>query len=129
MRLTLQDASTFFGIVCDGRAEVEVAEQCIVDDVKHPVAVPAERLDSVLARVSGIVCDAYRCHGLTLNFAPSKTAAVVTYAGPGCKAVRERCENRGDIQFITHGFAKQLPLAWQYKHVGVQFARGMTLWA
>ena len=126
-RLPMEGASVFFGVANDGRTDVEVTEQCIVDDVVQPIAVSAEHLENVLSRAAAIVCDAYRCHGLALNFAPTKTAAVVTYAGPGCKDVKERIKTRGYVQVSTHGGTVQLPLVEQYKHVGVQFASGMTL--
>jgi hypothetical protein len=71
-RFALEGAEETFGLRCEGRTEVDITEQCIVDDVVQPIAVDAEQLTEVVARAISITCDAYRCHGLTLNLAPQK---------------------------------------------------------
>jgi hypothetical protein len=80
---------------------VTITEQCIVDDVAHPIAVAPAHLERVISWVTGIAFDEYWRHGLRLNFAVTKTAAVINFAGTDASAAQARIAALTDIPVGT----------------------------
>ena len=121
-------AYSAMGIPAGCRPTTDIAVISIVDDNVFPIIAPAPLLLSRLATITALVYEVFRLHELTINFAPTKTAAIVSVAGAGAgglKQSRELLEGQLQINTIRHTFA--LPIVHQYRHAGTIYARDLAI--
>ena len=69
---------------------------------------------------TGVLSDAFRAHGMELNYGPRKTAAIAAIRGPGTKQVKANLFARPTLAVLRENdFPASLPLVHQYRQVGV----------
>ena len=101
------------------------------DDLAIPWATskPEELLKEV-HDITGIVYMHFKARGMTLNFQPGKTSAVVTLQGAGAGALRKShlLGIRPGIDIVTDdGSNIWLPFVPTYKHLGVQVSSDLNI--
>eukprot|EP00438_Fugacium_kawagutii_P015106 Skav214597 [mRNA] locus=scaffold57:529051:531036:+ [translate_table: standard] len=92
-----------------------------VDDIAVAVFAPAHQVCDRLATVTSHLLDAMTEHGMTLNFAPGKTSAVVHFRGLGSQQSRRHLETmhpQGLPILSEHHGVHLLPIVPHYKHLG-----------
>ena len=91
-----------------------------VDDAVVPVYGLPEALLGKLPRVASVCVDVFAEFGMTLNFKPGKSEAIVTLIGPGKKAAKcDLASNDHVMVFYDRNDTKhELRFLPVYRHVG-----------
>ena len=76
-------AADFFQIDLPACSPAHTLSVGIIDDSAFVLSSSPAEAQRLAATATSIIIKAYAAHGLTLNFAPSKTAAILIFAGPG----------------------------------------------
>ena len=114
------DALSFFGVL-SAPCEHQLSRIAYVDDGAIPILAPACSILDRLSRVASVCKFTYESFGLSINFAPGKTEAVIAFNGPGAQAVRcelfnDRC---GCVSCEGIGAATfELRVVPKYRHLG-----------
>lgn len=101
---------------------VEQVNIGIVDDeVMTCICGPSEAADTV-STIAQICFEEYTRGGLSLHLKPTKTAAMISWIGPGRDAAARACADvvaiNGGIPFWAGGVRMVIPIVTRYKHVG-----------
>ena len=101
------------------------------DDLAIPWATPGpEELLQEIHDITGIVYMQFKARGMTLNFQPGKTSAVVSLQGAGAGALRKRyllgVRPGMDVE-IDAGCNIWLPFVPTYKHLGVRVSSDLNI--
>jgi hypothetical protein len=126
-QLDIQAACEFFGHDASSATTNDsyITEIGIVDDAAYPIFGDACSIIDKTSRAMTALYEIYAEHNLALNMAPTKTAAVPTYHGPG--ATHLKTTNPTTITVRTRWGEHTLPVVDEYKHVGSQLASGARL--
>ena len=101
------------------------------DDLALAFSAPSpEKLCHDLQVATRIVLERMRDIGIPLNFAPDKTAAVVSLRGPGSQEAKRKVLIQGECLLpvpLADGTCVQLPVVRRYKHLGVSVEHSHSL--
>ena len=96
------------------------------DHVACVVSRTADRLERAVAHVMGCLLAWISSHGLSANFGPTKTAALLVHRGSGAKKARDRhfCQSKAEIPVLReHSCPVMLDAVPAYRH---RIARAMA---
>ena len=122
--MVMEGVHQYFGLTQPENipVEIDVSNVGIVDDEVFLVIADAVDLIRKLAKVAAVVHASYRMFGLSLNYLPSKTAAVVTWNGPNSKVEKLAAHVTKGVVFHCHDRPRTLPFTNSYKHMGTTAA-------
>ncbi|CAE7738079.1 unnamed protein product, partial [Symbiodinium microadriaticum] len=117
-----RDLSLFHGVDDSPCQHVELQDISYADDhASCVVADAAVDLASSVSHVLGRSLDSISGHGLSANFGPRKTAALLAHRGPGSRAAKDNVfhKAKGKIRVLREfGCSVDVDVVPYYKHLG-----------
>ena len=101
--------------------QVALTDAVWADDISGCFDFPGPQEAAVgIANESGLLADAFAAFGMNINFAPTKTAALMAIRGAGAAQVKAGLYAHASIPVLReNGPAGALPLVSSYRQVGV----------
>ena len=95
-----------------------VVDVSFVDDVAIPCLGCASEIIAKTGRVASSAFSVFRTFGMTLNFKPGKSEAILGFFGPGTKAAKQELTMANHLIPITAGDDTHIRVVSSYQHLG-----------
>jgi hypothetical protein len=95
-----------------------VVDVSFVDDVAIPCLGSASEITAKTGSIASTAFSVFRTFGMTLNFKPGKSEAILGFHGPGSRAAKQELTLANHLIPITAGDDTHIRVVSSYQHLG-----------